>query len=914
MILGLALCSTVAFAQTENLHKVTDLRAEKFAQMRLDAAREAADFKGSIFTKDEIRDTLTGGFFDFSSSNMTGIVYGANAKVTEGQQINGTAAIVPTTATERNNAEVLAHTHLTGYWAHYTSTSNYSSTATNHTQIKNNVVDVMGSYAGNDNGFMSIDLYGFTGSGTAYNMNINSYVAFPAVTRAADQMNKLVSVGFLEIYWPGYDRAFIDYKVNGEWHTREIHTDVDAWEGILSRTNYVLPFEMRNVQNVEVRIRIQATHRGGAWGYVWAIDNVAISVNNQTVAGSAGNESFIDGFYGQIPVGMNIPMTYGVNVRNIGTETLPSVRNVVVAGEANDPENWGTILYTEGVDIPAGDIEEKYPIYINERGFVDPEMPIDSNYLGRFPRTAQGTYGVTTLPEEYNGTGLPTEESGLYGYQIWTVYGDSLKTLTYTDTIHYNVTEVSNPAITGASIDGARWSRDNGFIPSGSLFGYQLSSEGWYTNGPAEVGEGDNVSIERHYLETGYTLWVSYTTGDEIPEGYVFRGIEYVPSTDTNLSIAGSRIGVEAYYFNQGNSQLYLQTGCDSVYTLDASGKDVTFTTGYKLPGQNYNAVNLLFPNQPVLQPNTEYLFGYEVKGVGEFAVASNADRYRHSADSTVRLSKNPITAPYENHANLFGYYDVIVWQPEGDSYSTLVGGANIEYMPMIRPIVGPALDVPQSGVSVECENPSDESAFEFTWEVGSNEGLECGGVASVPAGVEQTVYFIPQGNHTVIDSVYMNGTKLQVYNAATGTGDLHVGPTSTLDVNVYEDEEHEYILLERNWYYVVLDGSDLPVNGGVEFSVYAHNQGNVSIDPVAADVVMSLVPNPATNAVKLNLSGVAGMVNCNIIDMSGRVVYNANINAEAEHTLDLSSIPAGAYFVRVTNDLFSKVEKLIIR
>ena len=56
------------------------------------------------------------------------------------------------------------------------------------------------------------------------------------------------------------------------------------------------------------------------------------------------------------------------------------------------------------------------------------------------------------------------------------------------------------------------------------------------------------------------------------------------------------------------------------------------------------------------------------------------------------------------------------------------------------------------------------------------------------------------------------------------------------------------------------------------------------------------------------------GSLNCSIIDMSGRVDYNAYNNAEEAHTIDLSGVAAGAYFVRVTNDSFSKVEKLIVR
>ena len=55
-------------------------------------------------------------------------------------------------------------------------------------------------------------------------------------------------------------------------------------------------------------------------------------------------------------------------------------------------------------------------------------------------------------------------------------------------------------------------------------------------------------------------------------------------------------------------------------------------------------------------------------------------------------------------------------------------------------------------------------------------------------------------------------------------------------------------------------------------------------------------------------------MVNCSIIDMSGRVVYNQSINAENANVINLNSLAKGAYFVRITNEQFSKVEKLIVR
>ena len=93
-----------------------------------------------------------------------------------------------------------------------------------------------------------------------------------------------------------------------------------------------------------------------------------------------------------------------------------------------------------------------------------------------------------------------------------------------------------------------------------------------------------------------------------------------------------------------------------------------------------------------------------------------------------------------------------------------------------------------------------------------------------------------------------------------------------------------------------------------------SHHEWSIGIDPVADECVLGVYPNPATSQVKVNISGVTGMVNCSIIDMSGRVVYNKDFNAEQNHMIDLNSFARGAYFVRVTNGTFSKIEKLIVR
>ena len=118
-------------------------------------------------------------------------------------------------------------------------------------------------------------------------------------------------------------------------------------------------------------------------------------------------------------------------------------------------------------------------------------------------------------------------------------------------------------------------------------------------------------------------------------------------------------------------------------------------------------------------------------------------------------------------------------------------------------------------------------------------------------------------------------------------------------------------VLLRR--YYYIITFSSISSNPTVSATAHAISNG-LGIEAEAANVSLGLKPNPASSQVSLNIEGVSGNVNCSIIDMSGRVVVSTTFNAEESHVIDLSNVAAGAYFVRVTNDNFSKIEKLIVR
>ena len=76
----------------------------------------------------------------------------------------------------------------------------------------------------------------------------------------------------------------------------------------------------------------------------------------------------------------------------------------------------------------------------------------------------------------------------------------------------------------------------------------------------------------------------------------------------------------------------------------------------------------------------------------------------------------------------------------------------------------------------------------------------------------------------------------------------------------------------------------------------------------------MKLQPNPASSNVHITLKGVTGMVNMSLLDMSGRVVTSSQFNAENGTNVNVSNLAKGAYFVRITNNNFTKIEKLIVR
>jgi hypothetical protein len=81
-------------------------------------------------------------------------------------------------------------------------------------------------------------------------------------------------------------------------------------------------------------------------------------------------------------------------------------------------------------------------------------------------------------------------------------------------------------------------------------------------------------------------------------------------------------------------------------------------------------------------------------------------------------------------------------------------------------------------------------------------------------------------------------------------------------------------------------------------------------VNPSQQPVQFNMYPNPANTAISVQTGGVAATIE--IYDITGRVVKNVTPNGSVS-TIETSELPAGVYFVRVTNGSNVSTQKLTI-
>ncbi len=901
LFIGLAMCTSFAFAQTNNFTPNAGKDVTKMTVSMKKADVKPADYKASIFAKPS-GDTIKVWSFTGSADDMP-VVYGASGRVTAGMVVAG------------EELEVNAQTNDCATWQYVPDTNwfngdffneNYSYLSAGWRAVVGWMIDDLG-----EGQFMLMSLLDpVHGTGSPH-----AYMSFAPVARPTDAA--VINIAFKQEFRKFYDQSFIDYKVGNNWNTREVNVEgvdaeINSW-GAVNRL-YTMPLELGQQDNIEIRFRYKTQNRSNAYGYFWAVDDIAI------IAGGANDwvrygQDFVDGVYGTMPQGMTIPMTWVSSVANTGANAR---NNITVTANHIDADGTSSPIASQACgNMAAGDASQVTNVYLNERGFINPSDAESFGSAGWFAY-GTGTYGQATIPSTYQKRGVPTTTTGVNTVQV-SASSQGAEDLTW-PAIGYRVVGNTNNPINQNLERGYRWGHDNGVIASGQ-HAINNNYTASYILGNTREGEETYVTDSGNFGSAGYWVSVRYTTGSDIPtdangQPWVFRGVEIVTSSEFSaVQLDGTNIVPIALRDEYTEDSLVsfnsVNTGVNSmVYTLSGSELENELETGYKIANEegDYNAVNIFFPEQPEMLPNTSFRFGYQLAQDALFAAAATTRRIVMPSDDgtgyqTVPYDSIEALAPYANQFTP-NVYDVYLSDPQGNN--RIWGGAYNTTYPMIRAIIGPKVDLPTHSLFINCND--DQVIMEYI-----DEDV-CGQELAIAQGSAPTIYIYPGDDHAVLDDLFIDGERVVPATEDDVDGDPNFVTDGDYTVDtIIEGYSDPWVLLQRNYWTYTFEPGDTAAH---TISATSHQEEwqDLGVDPVAADVIMILAPNPANQQVKLALSGVSGMVNCNIIDMSGRVVYSKVINAEQSNTIDLSNVPTGAYFVRITNDSFSKVEKLIVR
>lgn len=849
-ILILALCSNILFAQSVSLSKVLPAKA---GVKTTSTQPRHSDF----FTKDETVIKYVD-FSDYDRDYSVGIVTGGLHAHT---QYNDFAhwRRIPNVEQSTLEQQVEVYPFLVQYLGGY-SYSTFANTL-------RNMADSSVSSA--ENGFMFMSML------DQRQLNTGIFNAFIQIDSIDASQASSLDIRFYQYYQSYYDECYVDYSTDNASTWIEVQVNVNGID-VLSSGNmhgfyrYSLPISAAGCSNLSVRIRWKSLGiQGQHYGYWWLVDDVSL-VSCGPDRMRQYTDEYVQGNYGLVPEGMQInPAWYtlvennGINVRNNVTATLHHL---------NAEQNFETTIATFNNQSISSCMRR--PVIVDHAGW----LPIDSLEY-------RGWFGYSTHTPSGTGISLPTDTLG--DHFIYATVSSDPVLLTY-DTMYYNVTPQT---------DGYyRWGHDNGVLAYMKdncwLTGYLYSNGDWYiTEDPEEV----------HFYNAGYTVTTRFTTDAVVPEGWVIRGVELVASPVEGYHTPGSRISsvlLKDVYYGDSVSFQTVVTGANIKEVTAAEVNDSTIigrnSNGYRELGQ-YNTVIIPFPEQPALTPNTSYRVGYSMEEDGYFALAHEAlDRYSVASpsnpeiyDTVIYFRNDPATAKYA-HSYVPNFYQNYFIDPF--SPNQLGSFALREDNPMIRLLVGPAQPVNRVNISVECDSANFGSAT-------YSDEAACGTVITPAEG--SSIYIYGKSSpDCAVAHCYVDGVEIKPYDEDNDEGDMNL-------IETYNSSDNSYTYRYRF--------TNLVADHTIKF-VFSQHRPSVGINPVADAVKMTLQPNPATSQVRLGLSGVTGLVRCTLIDMSGREVYSQHINAEGGHVIDLSNLAKGAYFVRITNSQFSKVEKLIVR
>lgn len=865
MVISFALCATVAFAQSNKL-TATRHSLDQADATKAEKVSTTAGYTGSIFTKD-------GEIFscDFSGDNQ-GYTTGT---IGQNEQVNGTNVYahaqtaphsmwnrVPDTvasvilqnsffASLQNYPVTAAPEADDGYGWNFSSILQYAETPTNGWMIMT-MDDQILDWGGHNN----------IG-------NFNAYIKFgPFSTTSVE----LVRLRFFQYYRCYYDECWIDYSTDGTtWYGVEINrSDIDvavnsSYNGFIAQS---MPRAIAGQSQVWLRIRYCSDRsRGAVYGYRWFIDDFSVYAAPQSHFKVVSNE-YYEGFYQMMPQSLELPVVWASNVANDGAANQYSVTGHIhsfVNGQAATEvagKNFGTI---------ASDPFAYHDLVIDPLRWYD-----DTTEYHGWGYDVNGTptgdpYGV-----------LPTTNTGIHHF-----YGDittSTSTHLYGDTATLDTMRYDVNFDATAEHPFGVWARDHGVLTGRTYYAAGLANGGpFWTDNPANT----------EWNKASYGVFVSYVTGTDIPrdqQGRPWRilGMEMVASAYPNMQEIGAKLNPQLMWDSVSDGSVWFKGVDIGAQTYTVTSNDVLTQTEitnleYDVYG-DYPTIRIMFPNMPEMQPKTAYRVGYQLAEDADFAVATSANRFAREGYWNYFINEEGMKS-LGHIVPEYNRFSVMVYDPArtGDSKVSWYG---TDAYPMIRLLVGPYYYVPKVAISLECDNEEQGAFYNFDYDI------VCGATDSIAVGGSVSYYALPEDGYT-IDKIYIDGVEISA-----------------------DDESNVYSL-------EIVEDPDGGAYGVISLNINSANDNHtlrctfkeyVGFDPVANNVSMKLQPNPATSMVHVSMKGVSGNVNMALIDMSGRVVTTSQFNAENGTNINVSNLAKGAYFVRITNSKFSKIEKLIVR
>lgn len=143
------------------------------------------------------------------------------------------------------------------------------------------------------------------------------------------------------------------------------------------------------------------------------------------------------------------------------------------------------------------------------------------------------------------------------------------------------------------------------------------------------------------------------------------------------------------------------------------------------------------------------------------------------------------------------------------------------------------------------------------------------------------------------------------MYNVNEGfTGGIDDQYIHNTDVVEFGDESCG--ISDTNWIYT-WDISITPVSlPNSDVSIQALNENNIHIQ---------VYPNPCSEMITIQMSGVSEMITLSMTDISGRIVYteNVSVSGSEKRVIAVNKLQRGVYFIRFQGTELNKATKLIV-